>query len=371
MSADREHADALPTGPVRGRGAGLNPGNRFEGESGLRLHVLGAHLDEARSAHPDGVQVPTRVFADATRSVINRVDSPDLPFHWTLNPYRGCEHGCPYCYARPTHETLGLSCGLDFETKIVAKHDAPALLREELARPGWRGEPIAMSGVTDPYQPFERRLCITRGCLEVMAECRQPVTIVTKSRLVVRDLDLLRELARHGAAAVAISVTTLDDDLAAAMEPRASAPRDRLRAVRELADAGVPVGVMMAPIIPGLTDHEIPRVLEAAAAAGARHASWVLLRLPHQVKALFLEWLRRARPLQAARVEAAIRATRDGALYDPALGRRQRGAGARAETIAATFSFFAHRHGLDGPGSSLSSASFRRPTSAQMTLFDA
>jgi DNA repair photolyase len=371
MTADREHPDALPTGPVRGRGAGLNPGNRFEGESVVRLHVLGAHLDETRSEHPGGVQVRTNVLADRTCSIINRVDSDDLPFHWSLNPYRGCEHGCLYCYARPTHETLGLSCGLDFETKIVVKHDAPALLREELARPGWRGEPIAMSGVTDPYQPLERTLRVTRGCLEVMAECRQPVTIVTKSRLVLRDLDLLRELARHGAAAVAISVTTLDDDLAAAMEPRASAPRDRLRAVRELADAGVPVGVLMAPIVPGLTDHEIPRVLEAAAAAGARHATWVLLRLPHQVKALFLEWLHRARPLRAARVEAAIRETRDGALDDSTFGRRQRGAGARAETIAAAFALFARRHGLDGPGSPLSSTSFRRPRSAQMTLFDA
>ena len=238
-----------PENVARGRGTSVNPGNRFDG---LRLEVLDEVRAEAARDNPAGVQVPTRVYADSTRRIINRVDSPDLSFSWTLNPYRGCECGCAYCYARPTHETLGFSCGLDFETRIVAKHDAPVLLRRELAEPRWRGEPIMMSGVTDCYQPVEERLGITRGCLRVMAECSQPVTIVTKSRRVVRDLDLLATLAERNASSVAISLTTLDQRLAAAMEPRASRPADRLRTIAELAQAGVPVSMLIAPVIPGL-----------------------------------------------------------------------------------------------------------------------
>ncbi|MBT8486413.1 MAG: PA0069 family radical SAM protein [Phycisphaerae bacterium] len=367
---DREYSDALPGGVARGRGAGLNPGNRFEGERGLRLHVLGEHLDAVTAESPDGRQVRTEVFDDSTRRLINRVDSPDLPFHWTINPYRGCEHGCVYCYARPTHEMLGLSCGLDFETKIIAKPDAPELLRRELAASQWRGEPIAMSGVTDAYQPLERRLRITRRCLEIMAECRQPVTIVTKNRLVERDIDLLTTLAAADATRVAVSLTTLDATLAARLEPRASAPRDRLHAIRTLADAGVPVLAMIAPIIPGLTDQEVPALLAAAAKAGASSASWVMLRLPHQVKALFFDWLARHAPDRAARVEAAIRSTRGGALTESRFGARMRGHGAHAEHIKRTFEVFAKRAGLSRDVPALSSSAFRRPEmGGQMRLF--
>lgn len=366
-----EHRDAILEGAARGRGAGLSPGNRFEG---VRLHVLGEALDQAAREHPDGRQVPTETFAERTRTVINRVDSDDLGFHWTLNPYRGCEHGCVYCYARPTHEALGFSCGLDFETKIVVKRDAPALLRRELGRPSWRGEPIMMSGVTDPYQPIEARLRITRGCLEVMAECAQPVSLVTKNRLVTRDIDLLARLADSDAAAVAISVTTLDNRLAAAMEPRASAPADRLSAIRELSQAGVPVMVMAAPVIPGLNDRELPAILQAASEAGASCAGSVLLRLPHQVKDVFLDWLKRRRPEHAARVESLIRQARGGRLNDPRPGVRMKGEGERAAQIRRTVKVFARRFGLSCEAPRLSSGQFQRPASSadcsQMPLFE-
>ncbi len=323
----------------------MAPGNRFES---VRLHVLGEALDDELREHPCGEQVRTEVLPDHARSVINRVDSDDLNFNWTFNPYRGCEHGCIYCYARPTHENLGYSCGLDFETKILAKLDAPALLARELSKPKWEGDSIMVSGVTDPYQPTEAKLKLMRACLEVFAERRQPISIVTKNHLVTRDLDLLRAMAADGAVSVAVSITTLDKSLAAKMEPRASNPADRLRTVRELREAGVPVGVMMAPIVPGLTDHEIPKLLEAASDAGAMCASWVLLRLPHQVKALFLEWVARHYPDRAAMVEQRIRDTRDGALYNSTFRVRQRGHGERAKQIKQSFDLFARRYNLDG-----------------------
>lgn len=318
-------------------------------------------MDEIAIEHPDGVQVRTRVFRDSARTVINPVDSPDLHMSWTLNPYRGCEHGCVYCYARPTHETFGLSCGLDFETKIFAKTDAPELLRRELARPAWKGEAIMLSGVTDPYQPVERAMRITRRCLEVMEECGQPVTIVTKSALVTRDIDLLGSLARRGAASVALSVTTLDNRLARTMEPRASSPAERLGAIRKLADAGVPVSVMVAPIIPALTDHETPAILKAAAEHGATGAGYVLLRLPYQIKALYLDWLAREFPDRASHAENQLREARSGALYQSAWKERQRGTGARAEQIAQTFAVFKSRYKLDRRGIALNSGAFQRP----------
>jgi DNA repair photolyase len=358
-----EHPDRLAVGRARGRGAQLNPPNRFEP---VTLSVLGEHLDEVAAASPDGVQVPTRVLKDHARTLINRVDVPDLQFHWTINPYRGCEHGCIYCYARPTHETFGLSCGTDFETQVFAKMDAPALLRRELARTSWEGEPIVLSGVTDAYQPIERSLQITRGCLEVMAECGQPVSIVTKNRLITRDIDLLGPLAEQGAAHVALSVTTLDAKLAAKMEPRASSPRDRLAAIRELSDAGIPVRVMVAPVIPGLTDVEVPRILEAAAEAGASAAAYVILRLPWQVKRLFLDWLAREYPERAAKIESQVRETRGGELYDSTPGIRQRGMGAVAEQIAAMFAVYRRRFALAAEPVALSSASFTRPAPADM-----
>ncbi|MHC4218414.1 MAG: radical SAM protein, partial [Planctomycetota bacterium] len=266
---------------------------------------------------------------------------------------------------------LGFSCGLDFETRIVAKPDAPRLLRSELASPAWAGEPIALSGVTDPYQPLESKLQITRGCLEVMAECRQPVSVVTKSRLITRDIDLLSTLARHGAVSVAVSVTTLDPKLAAVMEPRASRPADRLRAVRELSEAGIPVMVYTAPIIPGLNDREIPSLLQAAAEAGAGSAHWMMIRLPHQVKTLFLDWLRTHLPDRAARIEGLIRQLHGGRLYDSRFGIRSRGRGPVAEQIATTFKVFAKRCGLEKPLRRPSSSSFRRPAdAAQLMLFE-
>lgn len=360
--------DGLPHGPVRGRGAGLNPANRFED---LRLHILQDERERARLAGESTPRPRTTTLEDDSRSVVNRVDSPDLPFSWTLNPYRGCEHGCTYCYARPGHEYLGLSCGLDFETRIIAKHDAPALLRRHLARPSWTGEPIVMSGVTDPYQPVERELEITRRCLEVAAEHRQPISIITKNALVVRDLDLLRALNEHGACRVSISLTSLDNRLSASMEPRASAPAARLAAMRQLADAGIPVTVMTAPMIPGLNDHELPALLAAAARAGAGHAGYVLLRLPHQVKALFLDWLAREFPDRAAKVESLLRQTRDGDLYESSWNARLRGRGPIAQRIRSVFDVFARRHRLASAWPALRSDAFRRPGAAgQPTLFD-
>ncbi len=357
--------DALPDGPVRGRGAGLNPGNRFED---IRLHVLGEHLDEIAAEHPDGTQVITRIYDDASKSVVNKVDSPDLPgMKWTLNPYRGCEHGCIYCYARPYHEYLGLSSGLDFETKIMAKRDAAALLRKALSSPKWDGEPISFSGVTDPYQPIEAKLGITRQCLQVLVDFGQPVSVITKNKLILRDLDLLSKLNERGLVSCAISLTTVDNSLASKMEPRASSPAGRLEAIRALSGAGIPVCVMMAPIIPAVNDREIPAVLKAASEAGARSAGYVLLKLPHQIKDLFLDWLRRHFPDRAGHVESLIRAARDGALNDPGFFSRQRGRGAHAEQIGNVFKVFKRKYGLEGPAWVTPPKPAARP---QPTLFD-
>jgi DNA repair photolyase len=365
------YAGRFVDGPVRGRGAGLNPPNRFER---LSLEVLGEHWDHLATEtrrFEDGRQVATQVLRDYSRTVLNPVDSPDLPFAWTLNPYRGCEHGCVYCYARPTHETLALGCGLDFETRILAKPDAARLLRAELGRESWKGQAIVMSGVTDPYQPIESKLGITRGCLEVMVEHRQAVAIVTKSRLVLRDLDLLGELNRHQAAHVAVSLTTLDNALASKMEPRAASPSDRLWTIRRLAAAGIPVMVMTAPIIPAINDRELPALLKAAADAGATSAGYVLLRLPHQNKALFEEWLDRHFPDRKKHVLNILRQTRGGELYDPAWNTRMTGQGAFADQIQQTFTLFARRFGLHQRRHELNTDAFRRPAdAAQFQLFE-
>ena len=275
------------------------------------------------------------------------------------------------CYARPTHEYLGFSAGLDFESRILVKENAPDLLRRELADPGWEPTPLALSGVTDPYQPVERELEVTRRCLEVLVEARHPVGVVTKSRLVVRDRDLLAELAGHGAARVHVSITTLDEELRRVLEPRAPTPERRLDAVRKLAEAGVPTGVMIAPVIPGLTDHEVPDLLEAAAGAGARHASWVLLRLPHGVEELFVDWLEKHRPERREKVLGRLRDLRDGRLNDPRFGSRMRGEGPMAESLAELFRVARKKHGLDADAPSLSAGAFRRPAvdGAQTELF--
>ncbi len=344
---------------IRGRGAATNPPNRFE---------TNEYVPDPDDEPPAGP--PTILLRDTTRTIIAHNDSPDIGFESSINPYRGCEHGCIYCYARPTHEYLGFSAGLDFESRILVKLDAAELLRRELASPRWVPRLIAMSGVTDPYQPIERKLRITRGCLEVLAECRNPVAIITKNHLVTRDIDLFAELARHEAVAVAVSLTSLDDRLQRVMEPRTSIPARRLAAIETLASAGIPVRVMVAPVIPGLTDHEMPDILRAAAAAGARDAAYVTLRLPHAVGPLFEEWLERHFPDRKGKVLGRIRHMRGGKLNDPRIGARMRGDGIFADQIRALFDAGYQKAGFVGDMPPLSVASFRPPRmSGQLDLF--
>lgn len=341
----------------RGRAAAGNPANRF-----TRLAI---EHDEPGPDH-----LPTVYLDDRSSSILATNDSPDIPFDTSLNPYRGCEHGCIYCYARPTHEYLGYSAGLDFESRILVKRDAPELLRRELGAPRYRPQVIALSGVTDPYQPIERKLGITRRCLEVMRECRNPVAIVTKNALVVRDADLLAELARHDAAAVYLSITTLDAELARRLEPRASHPQERLKAIAALSERGVPVGVLVAPVIPALTDHELPAILKQAAAAGAAVASYLVLRLPGAVAGLFEAWLEEHFPDRADKVLNRQRALKGGKLNDPRFGHRMRGEGVFAEQIKALFATSCRRFGLNQQRFTLSAEAFRRPSGPQLGLFD-
>ncbi|WP_165228242.1 PA0069 family radical SAM protein [Aquisphaera insulae] len=356
-----------------GRGARVNPPNRFE-RTHHELDLSELDSDDDADYIASLGRPPTTFIPDHSRTILCRNDSPDVGFEVSINPYRGCEHGCVYCYARPGHEYLGYSAGLDFETRILVKHDAPELLRRELMKPSYAPKVLALSGVTDAYQPAERRLRLTRRCLEVLAEFRHAVGIVTKNRLVVRDLDLLRELASHGAAGVMLSVTTLDPGLARDLEPRTSPPAARLEAIRSLAAAGVPVGVMVAPVIPGLTDHEMPAILEAAAGAGATIAGYVVLRLPMAVAPLFEDWLERHRPAVKDRVLGRIRALRDGRLNDPRFGSRMRGEGPLAELIHRVFHVACRRHGLNRERWSVSPSAFRRPEGSgagrQLRLFE-
>jgi DNA repair photolyase len=342
----------------KGRGATFNPRVRFESTDLDPFDDGWESLAQARAGDPPPL---TEVTPDDSRSVIARNTSPDLGFDRSINPYRGCEHGCVYCYARPTHAYLGLSPGLDFETKLRAKFDAASLLERELAKPGYDCQPIALGTNTDPYQPVERRLRITRGVLEVLARCRHPLTIVTKSAAVIRELDLLAPMARDDLARVAISVTTLDGDLARRLEPRAAAPHRRLQAIRQLSEVGVPTAVMVAPIIPALTDHEIERILEAAAAAGASSAGYVLLRLPHEVKELFAGWLAAHAPGRADHVLSLVRQCRGGKLYDAAFGRRMRGEGPYAQLIERRVATAKRRLGLAGAGRPLRTDLFVPP----------
>jgi DNA repair photolyase len=328
-----------------GRGANIRPLSRFEStQRVLALDVIDLDADDIETLrHP-----ATEFLADRSRSVVTENDSPDVGFRFSLNPYRGCEHGCSYCYARPTHEYLGYDAGLGFETKIVVKHDAPRLFRAFLARDSWAPEPIALSGVTDPYQPCEREFRLTRRCLEVAAAAHQPMSIITKNALVLRDLDLLAPMAADGLVHVNISITSLDTALGRAMEPRASAPSARLRAVKELSSAGVPVRVLVAPVVPGLTDSEVPAILAAAKEAGAKAAGYVLLRLPLAVAPVFMEWLERTFPDRKGRIEGRIRQMRGGRLNDAEFGRRMSGTGELAEQIGKVFEVFAQRLGLNG-----------------------
>jgi DNA repair photolyase len=344
---------------IKGRGASWNPQNRFE-----RLAYV---TDD--DIPPDEQPSPQTMFLrDPVRTVIAHNDSPDVGFETSINPYRGCEHGCIYCYARPTHEYLGFSAGLDFETRIVVKEDAPELLREELMSPRWTPKLIAISGVTDPYQPIERKLQLTRRCLSVLAEFRNPVAIITKNHLVTRDIDILRELAEHNAAAVSVSITTLDEKLARVMEPRTSTPQLRLNAIEQLAAAGIPAGVMVAPVVPAITDHEMPAILKAAREAGARSAGFVVLRLPWAVAPLFERWLEEHFPDRKEKVLNRIRDLRGGKMYDSRWGKRGRGEGIFAEQIDAMFDVTCRKLGLNEDWRELSVEAFHRP-SPQATLF--
>jgi DNA repair photolyase len=342
---------------IHGRGASWSPANRFE-----KLHVDLTDVDLVDD-DPEAEEKPlraTQYFRDQTKTIIARNQSPDVGFETSINPYRGCEHGCIYCFARPTHEYLGFSAGLDFESRIMVKPAAPRLLEAELSSPKWKPKLLMMSGVTDCYQPIERKLKITRGCLEVLAKFRNPVAILTKNRLVTRDIDVLSELAKHKCAVVNLSITTLDADLQRIMEPRTSAPAARLDAVAQLRAAGIPVGVMVAPVIPGINDHEIPAIVAACAKAGAQFAGHVLLRLPWAVRPLFEHWLDEHFPERKAKALDRLRASRGGKLYDSRWRKRQTGEGIFAEQISTMFDVACRRAGF-GESPKLSTAAFRRP----------
>ena len=349
---------------IRGRGASWSPANRFE-----KLHVDLNDVDVV-DVDPETEERPqrgTQYFRDETKSVITRNNSPDVGFETSLNPYRGCEHGCIYCYARPTHEYLGFSAGLDFESKIMVKTSAPELLRAELESPRWQPQTLVLSGVTDPYQPVERKLGITRGCLEVLARFRNPVAIITKNRLVTRDVDLLRNLAAQNGVAVNISVTSLDSNLQRVLEPRTSSPQARLDAIRQLRSAGIPTGVMVAPIIPGLTDHEVPKIMDACAKAGAQFAGYTIVRLPWAVAPLFEHWLEEHFPERKEKVLGRIRHLRGNRLNNSQWHTRMTGEGIFAEQIASMFAISCRRNRMCARPR-LSCASFQRPTT-QLRLF--
>jgi DNA repair photolyase len=349
-------------------GSHLDPPNRFERVSYVEdLEQVAADDDYL----VDKDRHPIECIDDLSESIVSENDSPDLPFRYSLNPYRGCIHGCSYCYARNTHEYLGWNAGIDFETKIIVKRHAPELLRKFLSRDRWQPELISFSGVTDCYQPVERQFRLTRGCLEVAVEANQPISIITKNALVERDVDLLQQLATKRLTHVFVSLNSLNAELARKMEPRTSTPSARLRAISVLAEANIPVGVMVAPVIPGLNDSEIPEVLAAAKQAGASMAGYQLLRLPLTVEPVFFEWLTRCYPDRVERVVERIKATREGKLSEASFGKRFRGAGFFAEQIENLFRLFARKHGLDKKPEPLATDLFKPPlpTSGQLRLF--
>ena len=348
--------------PARGRGTWVNPPNRFGTESYAPFEE---DLEELEPLPQ------TQFIKDSSKSVISWNDSPDLPYNAGLNPYRGCEHGCVYCYARPYHEFLGFSSGLDFETKILVKEDAPQLLRYELGSPGWIPQLIGMSGVTDPYQPIERRLALTRRCLQVLAEFRNPVSIVTKNHLVTRDIDILTSLAQYDAVVVNLSITTLDAELGRLLEPRTSSPAKRLEAIRVLTQSGIPAGVMVAPVIPGLTDHEIPGIVAAALQAGAQSAWHCVVRLPRSVGDLFTAWLETHFPFQKEKVLNRIREIRGGQLDDSRFHQRMEGEGEWAVQIRQVFELACKKAGLPAGkcGTGLSVSAFRHLGPTQEKFF--
>lgn len=349
----------------RGRGVTANPTTRFDRFYAASFDDGWGGLDEEPAA------LRTEVFKDASRTVIARNTSPDIPFDRSINPYRGCEHGCVYCFARPSHAYLGLSPGLDFESRIFAKPHAAARLREELAKPGYRVAPMAMGTNTDPYQPIEKRFHIMRDILEVLSETGHPLSIVTKSHLITRDVDILSDMARRNLLRVFLSVTTLDMKLARAMEPRAATPTKRLEAISTLAAAGIPVGVMFAPVIPALNDHEMESVLRAAAAAGAASAGYILVRLPLEVRELFTDWLREHYPDRAEHVLSRLRAMRGGQENDPRFGRRMRGEGVEADLLSLRFHQAVKRLDLNRDNTPMDTRRFTPPRapSPQLSLF--
>lgn len=356
-----EYKPNLKSGKIKGRGAGGNPPNRFQ-----PLELL---FEEAAVGNESN-RYPTRFYKDHSRSIISVNDSPDVRFDAFVNPYRGCEHGCIYCYARPTHEYLGLSPGLDFETQIFVKEDAPHLLRRTFASPKWKPRPVGLCGVTDPYQPVEKRLRLTRRCLKVFRDFRNPVGIITKNSLVVRDADILQELAGYQAASVAISLSSLDYGLIEKLEPRTARPRKRLEAIEKLSAAGIPVGVLVAPVIPGLTDHEIPAILRAAREAGAQFAGFIVLRLPYGLKELFQNWLDIHLPDRKNKILSRLKDIRQGKLNENEFHLRMAGKGVYAEQIRQMFQTTCRKYGLSMEPPPLSAAAFRLPGNHQLSLFD-
>ncbi len=352
------------SGSARGRGALSNPAGRFE-------PFEREAIDDGWESPSDENALRTEVASERPRKIISRNISPDIPFDRSLNPYRGCEHGCAYCFARPSHAFLGLSPGLDFETRLIAKPGAPALLARELAASSYRPKPIGIGTNTDPYQPIEQKMEIMRGILQVLRDTRHPVTIVTKGCLIERDLDLLAPMAADGLVHVGVSITTLDRRLSRRMEPRAPAPERRLKTIARLSSAGVPVRVMIAPVIPGLTDTELERIMDAAAQAGAQSARYILLRLPGEVSDIFHDWLVHLNPARARRILSQLAQMHDGREYRPDWGHRMRGRGMLADLLDRRFALAARRLGLDADLPSLRCDLFEPPraSSAQLELF--
>jgi len=346
--------------PIKGRGAAQNPKSRF-------LEMELEYDPDEQTGKMD--RPKTTLLKDHTSNIISTNNSPDIGFDVSVNPYRGCEHGCAYCYARPTHEFLGMSAGLDFESKIVVKYDAPVLLKKALSNKNWKPQTLVMSGVTDPYQPIEKKLQITRHCIEVLAECFHPLVIITKNYMVTRDIDLLSGLAEKGAAKVVLSITSLDKSITDTMEPRTSRPVKRLQAVRELTEAGIPVHVNIAPLIPGLTDNEIVPIMEASAEAGAVSVSCNIVRLPYGVKDLFIKWLEDHHPNRKEKVINKVKSLRDGKMNRSEFGERFRGKGPYADQIFRLVEIHSKRLNLNGKRASLNCSYFKRPVVDQLSLF--
>ncbi|MEQ6918430.1 PA0069 family radical SAM protein [Halomonas aquatica] len=350
----------------KGRGATFDPHNRF-------APTTSEAVDDGWWQEESPTSLATEVREERTRSALAWNTSPDLPFDRSINPYRGCEHGCIYCYARPSHAYWDLSPGLDFETRLIASTGLTERLQEELCKPGYQCRPINLSGNTDAYQPLEARYATTRAILVLLLECRHPVTLLTKGGLILRDLDLLRDLAKRRLVRVMVSLTSLDTELKRTLEPRAASPTARLRVIRTLAEAGIPVGTLVSPVIPGLTDHELERLLEAASEAGATTAGWMLLRLPREVAPLFEEWLATHYPERAGKVMSLVRQCRGGADYDPRFGKRMKGEGVFAELLEQRFQMACRRFGLNDPATladqTLETSAFRAPR-AQSDLFE-